>query len=140
MGWLLSVGSIRSYVSFAKYRLFHRALLQKRPIIFSSLLTVATPYIIVLRLIFLSHARARTRMRTRCSFLRSHDLSVIHMYIHTYISCMCIHVRAKNTYSIYCCIHTFLLSNVHTSYVHTYIHTKTDINDVLCIVFTCSST
>ena len=33
MGWLQSVGSIRLQVSFAEYRLFYRALLQKRPII-----------------------------------------------------------------------------------------------------------
>jgi len=33
MGWLQSVGSIKLYVSFAEYTLFHRALLQKRPII-----------------------------------------------------------------------------------------------------------
>ena len=31
MGWLRSVGSIKLYVSFAEYRLFYRALLQKRP-------------------------------------------------------------------------------------------------------------
>jgi len=33
MGWLRSVGSIELQVSFAEYRLFYRALLQKRPII-----------------------------------------------------------------------------------------------------------
>jgi len=33
MGWLRSVGSIKLYVSFAEYRLFYRALLQKRPVI-----------------------------------------------------------------------------------------------------------
>ena len=44
MGWLRSVGSIKLQVSFAEYRLFYRALLQKRPIIESILLTVATPY------------------------------------------------------------------------------------------------
>jgi len=44
MGWLRSVGSIRLWVSFAEYRLFYRALLQKRPIILSILLTEATPY------------------------------------------------------------------------------------------------
>jgi len=43
MGWLRSVGSIRLQVSFAEYRLFYRALLQKRPIILSILLIVATP-------------------------------------------------------------------------------------------------
>ena len=31
-------------VSFAEYRLFYRSLLQKRPIILSILLTVASPY------------------------------------------------------------------------------------------------
>ena len=43
MGWLRSVGSIKSEVSFAEYCLFCRALLQKRPIILSILLTKATP-------------------------------------------------------------------------------------------------
>jgi len=33
MGWLRSVGSIKLQVSFAEYRLFYRALLQKRRII-----------------------------------------------------------------------------------------------------------
>ena len=33
MGWLQLVGSLKLSVSFAEYRLFYRALLQKRPII-----------------------------------------------------------------------------------------------------------
>jgi len=44
MGWLRSVGSIKWQGSFAEYRLLYRALLQKRPIILSILLSVATPY------------------------------------------------------------------------------------------------
>jgi len=44
MGWLRLVGSLKLQVSFAEYRLFYRALLQKRPIILRSLLMVATPY------------------------------------------------------------------------------------------------
>jgi len=44
MGWLRLVGSLKIYVSFAEYRLFYKALLQKRPIIQRSLLIVATPY------------------------------------------------------------------------------------------------
>ena len=44
MGWLRLVGSSKLLVSFAEYRLFYRALLQKRPIILRSLLIVATPY------------------------------------------------------------------------------------------------
>jgi len=43
MGWLQWVGSLKLQVSFAGYRLFYRALLQKRPIILSILLIVATP-------------------------------------------------------------------------------------------------
>jgi len=47
MGWIRLVGSLKLQVSFAEYRLFYRALLQKRPIILWSLLIVATPYIII---------------------------------------------------------------------------------------------
>jgi len=44
MGWLQVVGSLELYVSFAEYRLFYMALLQKRPMILRSLPIVATPY------------------------------------------------------------------------------------------------
>jgi len=44
MGWLRLVGSLKWQVSFAEYRLFYRALLQKRPMILRSLLIVATLY------------------------------------------------------------------------------------------------
>jgi len=43
MGWLWSVGSIKLSVFLAEYCLFYRALLQKRPVIWSILLTKATP-------------------------------------------------------------------------------------------------
>ena len=43
MGWLRLVGPLKLQVSFAEYRLFYRALLQKRPIILRSLLAEATP-------------------------------------------------------------------------------------------------
>jgi len=43
MGWLQLVGALKLQVSFAEYRLFYRALLQKRPVILRSLLIVATP-------------------------------------------------------------------------------------------------
>jgi len=39
-GWLRLVGYLKLYVSFAEYRLFNWALLQKRPIIVRSLLPV----------------------------------------------------------------------------------------------------
>jgi len=44
MWWLQLGGSIKSQVSVAEYRLFHRAILQQRPIIQSILLTKATPH------------------------------------------------------------------------------------------------
>ena len=44
MGWLRMVGSLKLHVSFAEYRLFDRALLQKRPMLLGSLLIAATPY------------------------------------------------------------------------------------------------
>ena len=48
MGCLRSVGSNKLQVSFAEHRLFNRALLQKRPIILSILLSKATPQSIFL--------------------------------------------------------------------------------------------
>ena len=44
MRWLRLVGSLKWYVSYVRYSLFYKALLQKRPIILCSLLIVATPY------------------------------------------------------------------------------------------------
>ena len=43
MGWLRLVNSLKSWVSFAEYSLFYRALLQMRPVILRSLLIVASP-------------------------------------------------------------------------------------------------
>jgi len=44
MGWLRLVGSIQLQVSFAKESYKRDDILQKRPMIVSILLTVATPY------------------------------------------------------------------------------------------------
>ena len=44
-GWRRLVGSSKLYVSFAEYRLFYRALLQKRRVILRSLRIVASPYV-----------------------------------------------------------------------------------------------
>jgi len=43
--WLRLAGSLKLEVSFAKYRLFYRPLLQERPVDLRSLLIVATPYV-----------------------------------------------------------------------------------------------
>jgi len=44
MGWLRCVGSLKLQVSFAKEPYQRDDILQRRPIISRSLLTVATPY------------------------------------------------------------------------------------------------
>jgi len=44
MGWLQLVGSLKLQVSFAEYRLFYKALLQKRLIFVRRLHIVASPY------------------------------------------------------------------------------------------------
>jgi len=67
MGWLQLVGSFKLQVSFAEYRLFNTALLQKRarPVILRSLLIVATP-----NYMYLGPACARV-LHLRCnSFLK----------------------------------------------------------------------
>jgi len=49
MGWRRLAGSLKIYVSFAEYRLFYGALLQKRRMIWRSLRIVATPHAIYSR-------------------------------------------------------------------------------------------
>ena len=44
MGWLRLASSLELKIICAEYRLFYRALLQKRPVILRSLLVEATPY------------------------------------------------------------------------------------------------
>ena len=73
MGWLRSVGSIKLQVSFAEYRLFYRALLQKRPIILSILLTVATPYI---------HPTHTNPIRVFVSCVHIHPVYIPYVHIH----------------------------------------------------------
>ena len=71
MGWLRLVGSLKWQVSFAEYRLFHRALLQKRPIILGILLIVATPHIAPIQHkahIWVSHV---ARMHESCCICKS---------------------------------------------------------------------
>jgi len=74
MGRLRLVGSLKLQVSFAEYRLFYRALLQKRPIISRSLLIVATPY----------QVRASTLLRRGCR-------EIAEMYV-----CLASSIRSRN--------------------------------------------
>ena len=107
MGWLRSVGSIKWQVSFAEYRLLYRALLQKRPIILSILLTKATPYM----------------------YMASGDLTLC-LCIHGVTSCISsiYSTYKKHTYNLYTLysIHTWhqLISHYEYAYMalgHVYI-------------------
>ena len=73
MGWLRLVGSLKWQVSFAEYRLFYRALLQKRPIILRSLLIEATPY-------WVKHGLRQWHDSFICQIWLIHIRNMIHSY------------------------------------------------------------
>jgi len=82
MGWLRWVGSLKLQVSFADYSLFYWALLQKKPVIFRSLLIVATPYLYSFSDIHIP--QIFTSLLYRYSHFSSHPFSIdIHRYLHT---------------------------------------------------------
>ena len=89
VGWLRLVSSLQLQVSVAEYRLFYRALLQKRHMILRSLLIVATPYTWMWRHVsFTAYMNTMTcddeillcvcwRWSVRCAHQRSHQTRVI---------------------------------------------------------------
>jgi len=140
MGWLRSVGLIKLQVSFAEYRLFCRALLQKRPIILSILLTVATLYVRILKYSYV--------LRVMCLWLESHHAFACKAKVTLHVSrcthmpgthytqhlCMCTHhvirmhafgFKAKITLRVYRC------RVQHTGYIYIYINIYTYIH-ILC--------
>jgi len=88
MGWLWLVDFLKLDVPFAEYSLFYRALLQKRPIILSILLTKATPTALmcymnmyVLCLTFLHD----------CAYYICGDICIYaYMHIYKYV-CVCVY-------------------------------------------------
>jgi len=106
MGWLRLVGSLNLHVSFAKYRLFYKALLQKRPMILRSLLIVATRYHISRSVFFLCFKIRRPR--NSCTNIHAYTCACIHTYIYV---CVCIYVH------VYVCVNVY----VHV-YVSVYIY------------------
>jgi len=89
MGWLRLVGSLKSWVSFAKEPYKRDYILQKRPIIWRSLLSIANPYVYVYVSSYssgwMSHV---THMNESChtyEWVMSHSL-----YMYIYILCVLI--------------------------------------------------
>jgi len=76
MGWLRSVGSIKLNASFAEYRLFYTALLQKRPRMISILLAKATPQARLARNVSTdpSPTRFETNPRVACIIPELHGI------------------------------------------------------------------
>ena len=89
MGWLRFVGSLKLQVSFAEYSLFCRALLQKRLIIWRSLLLLP-PH----------------RSFLSGSYLEVSFVTCAYIYIYKYI-CMYIHI----------CIHIYIYTYIYISFV-----------------------
>ena len=123
MGWLRLVGSLKSQVSFAEYRLFYRALLQKRPMILRSLPIVATPYaymhirhlfiyihtyahVFVLSSTLLLHFLSCTRQtRARLQVCKYARNTLMRVNIRTTHDHICIYARETRLY--------FSMSNIH---------------------------
>jgi len=96
MGWLMLVGSIKLYVSFAKEPYRRDYILPKRPLILSILLTVATPYGL-------------------CMCVRW----LIHSYRYSIFLCTQICVRPQVARLIYMCDMTHLFIPLFNVSVHT---------------------
>jgi len=111
MGWLPLIAPLKLYVSFAEYRLFYGALLQKRPFILRSLLIVPP------------HANARwvTSKTTRCIMLQHTAIHCNILLQHTAKHCNILRIPGvqsqKDTYA-----HCFTLCNTSQ---HTATHCNT---------------
>jgi len=136
-----TINRLLEIIGFAEYRLFHRALLQKRPIILRILLIVATQLhslcysLRLLQNICLGYVWLRLHAKFVTSYIL--NTQAVHYSIYSYAglksSCCvvnreCIHIYIHSF--IHACIHTYTHSCMHTythtsthSYIHTYIHT-----------------
>jgi len=142
MGWLRLVGSLKLSVSFAEYRVFYRALLQKRPIILRSLLVEATPYGFVT---FPSRfwLQLQKTWRTHSPSTYIYIYLYVHIYIYTRIyvqTYMNVHIlnglrhifscnkrhepialRPTNIYYVYTCCYCTQICMYMRMYLHTYV-------------------
>ena len=87
MGWLWLVGSLKIYVSFAEYRLFSRALLQKRRVCdswISHASRVTHDLFIHVRRVAQAYTRAISRDVTHpcmCNVIHAHMCDMTHQYV-----------------------------------------------------------
>jgi len=133
MGKSRFVGSLKAQVSFAEYSLFYRALLQKTPIILTSLLVVAPPNVYTYICIYiyvslslsppfsfaLSFWRAPYKFRIYSAYIQAIILgstarSMYHISAHMYV-CICIFLALPLFFSPFW--HVPCKFRVHSAYV-----------------------
>jgi len=134
MGWLRLVGSIKLQVSFAKEHYQRDAILRKRPIILSILLTVATPYEWGWVMPY-EYGQVPLKLSDHIFIFISMSIYLslylfiyvcIHIYIYTYIYINIWYAYYIYTYCIY--------------YLHIYIYVYTHIQILICLlIYSCLS-
>ena len=120
MEWLRLVGSSKLYFFFAEYHLFHRALLQKRPVILRSLLIVATPYL-----------ERYGGMREACLRLFKISADVTHC-----VAAWCVAVCCSVLQCVAVCCNVL---QQHTAQCVAVTHCKTPAYDTHCAAVCCSA-
>ena len=124
MEWLRSVGSLKLYVSFAKAPYKRDDILQKRPVILSIVLTIATPY-----LLSFPHKRKYQNVYIHtCMYV--HIYMCVYIYICIYM-CVCIEVNIKMYRYMHECMYIFICVCVYICtficvcvyiYIYIYVH------------------
>ena len=107
IGWLRLVGSLKLQVSCAKELYKRDYILPKRPIIWRSLLIVATPYIEYI--CTYEYTYSHIRIHTHTVPTSSADVTIHYIYIHPWIY-------------IYTHTHTYTHIHVCCIYIHIYIY------------------
>jgi len=107
MGWLRWVGSIKVYVSFAKEPYKRDYILQKRPIILSRLLIVATPYVL-----------QNTILYNTCSYVQiTYDLYIWYVLCNIYILMHMQHVHIHLHLHMCVYMHIYVYMHLPTRYI-----------------------
>jgi len=156
MGWLRFVDSLAWYVSCAKEPYKRDDILQKRPLILSSLLIVATPYVLSsslmsLRYIYITQTQTCTPTHIHvymCVYVYPRVAVCVCILVWIYVASKCLiaYELCANTYiciriyiyiNICVCIHTYIHMYIHKCiytyiYAHMYTYTHVCINIYIC--------
>ena len=116
--WLRLVGSLKLQVSFAEYRLFYRALLQKRPIILRRLLHVAHTWS--------SQSSVTSSLLNESYIISLYQLLMSHILYHCILHYITrLHIYYTTTYHLlyYCVIYySYIIQQYHLQLCHILYH------------------